>query len=80
MRIEAERERVTVTAVGPGHAVGRIEDAGHTNGDRFLARVEMRRAMHLTLQEQGIDEVLELADEHHPPVQLEVKADLIRDA
>ena len=76
LRVDAERERVPVAPVGGGDAVLFAEDAGEADGDRLLARVEMRRPVDLAAEEERLDEVLEAADEPHPPVQVEVELDV----
>src|SRR5689334_8816514 len=71
LRVHAEGQRVAVPAIGPRRAVLRLEHGAHPRRHRLLPRVEMRRAVHLALQEQRLHRVLEAADQQHPPVELE---------
>ena len=47
LRVDAERERMAVAAVGRTDAIAILEHARHADGDRLLARVEMRHAVDL---------------------------------
>ncbi len=47
LRVDAERERVPVAAVGRRDAVAVLEHAREADRDRLLARVEVRRPVDL---------------------------------
>jgi hypothetical protein len=76
LRVDAQRERVTVAAVGGRHPVALLEQACNAGRHRLLPRIQMRRAVDLALQEERLHKVLEAADEEHltvdPRVALEV--------
>ena len=55
-----------VAAVGPCDRVVRLERRADADGDGLLPRGQMRRPVHLALQEQALDLVLEQADREHP--------------
>src|SRR4029079_13633331 len=80
LRIDPECERMTVAAVGRGDAVAVLEQARDAGGDRFLAGVEMRRAVDLAGEEERLDEILEAADEQHLPVQTRVELVVVEGA
>src|SRR5439155_26630507 len=52
LRIDAERQRVTVTAVRRRNTVALLQQAGDAGRNRLLSRIEMRRPVDLALQEQ----------------------------
>ena len=68
-RIDAERERRTVPAVGRGDLVAGPQRGAHADGDGLLALVEVRRALDLVAHEEAEDGVLEEADPQHRQVQ-----------
>ena len=70
--IGALRQGVPVAAVGPGHVVVRLERRADAHRDGLLPGGQVRRAVHLALQEQAVDLLLEAADEAHPAVAIEV--------
>jgi hypothetical protein len=80
LRIDADRERVPVPAVGPGHAVLGLQHRADPDGAGLLARVEVRRSVHLTSLEERLDRVLEAADQQHAAVQLERQLGRVVDA
>src|SRR5205823_8019105 len=45
---------------------------------RLLAGAEMRRPVHVPLEEERLDAVLESADQRHPPVEAEVELGALR--
>ena len=71
LRLEAERKCVTVAAVRACHAVVARQQARNPDLDRLLTRAEMRRAVHVPLEEEGLDEVLEATDHEHATVEVE---------
>src|SRR5205814_9440101 len=71
LRLNTERQRVTVAAIGTRRPVLRLEHRADAGGHRLLPRVEVRCAVHLPLQEERLDGVLEAADQEHPPVERE---------
>ena len=73
LRLEPEREGMTVSAIRARHAVIAGEQAGNPDLDRFLTRAEMGGAVHVTLEEERLDEVLEAADHEHATVEVEVE-------
>ena len=70
--ISSLRERVPVSAVGPGHVVVRLERRANPDGDSLLPRGQMRGPVHLSLQKQALDVLLETPDEAHAAVAIEV--------
>src|SRR5581483_5426609 len=61
-------------------AVAIFEQARDAGRDRLLSRVQMRRAVHLALQEQRLDELLEAADQVHLPVNARVQLEVAEHA
>jgi len=78
LRVDADRERVAVAAVGPRHEVGICEGASDPGRVGFLADVQMRCAVHLRFHEQGLHELFKAPDERHPTVQLHVQSRFLR--
>ena len=76
LRIDAERQRVPVAAVGRGDAVAILEDARDADRNGLLARVEVRRPVDLAAEEERLDQILEAADQDHRPVEPEVELGL----
>ena len=64
---------MAVPAVGAGDAVVLAEHARDADGDRLLAAVEVRGAVHLAAQEQRLDRLLEAADPQHRAVGVAVE-------
>ena len=71
LRRGSDGERVAVAAVGARDAVVGGEHAADARRRRLLAVVEMRRAVHLALQEERVDRFLEAPDQAHPAVERE---------
>src|SRR5438067_950367 len=71
LRLNTQRERMAVAAVGPGHPVLRLQHRAHAHRHRLLPRVQVRGAVHLALEEQVLHRVLEAPDQQHPAVELE---------
>ena len=71
LRLDAERERVAVAAVGAGDAVLLLEHRADPGGHGLLTRVEVRGAVDVALLEERLDAVLEAADQQHAPVERE---------
>ena len=67
-------ERVAVAAVGAADVVVGLERHADADRDRLLAGGEVRGAVDLAPQEEAVDRLLELADQQHPPVGVEVGA------
>ena len=65
-----------MAAVGAGHVVIGLERHADADGDRLLPGVQVRRAVDLAAQEQAMHRCLELADQQHPRVRVEVRAGL----
>src|SRR5215470_3358256 len=59
--------------------VALLEDARHPGRDRLLPGVEVRRPVDLAGEEERLDEVLEAADEQHPPVEVLVQLEVVED-
>ena len=74
--VDPEGQRVPVPAVRPGHAIGVRQNAAHADRPRLLAGVQVRRAVHFALLKQGLDRVLEAADERHALIQLQPQVDI----
>jgi hypothetical protein len=72
LRIGALRQGMPVAAVGAGHVVVRLERRAYAHRDGLLPGGQVRRAVHLALQEQALDLLLEPANEAHPAVAIEV--------
>src|SRR5439155_26438031 len=53
------------------------EQASDTDLGCLLAGAEVRRPVHEALQEERLDELLEPADDEHPPVEVEVERGLL---
>jgi hypothetical protein len=70
--VRALRERVPMPAVGAGHVVVRLERRADAHRHGLLAGGQVRRTMHLALQEQPLDLLLEAPDEAHTAVPIEV--------
>jgi hypothetical protein len=63
---------VAVAAVGAGDVVVRLQRRADTDRNGFLAGRQVRRAVHLALQEEAVNLLLEAPDQAHPAVALEV--------
>ena len=70
--VRSLRERVPVAAVGASHVVVGLERRADPDGNGLLARGQVRGAVHLPLEEQALDVLLEAADEPHAAVAIEV--------
>ena len=67
-------QRVAVTAIRAGDPVVVVERHADADGDGLLAGVEMGRPVDLTAEKQAVHGSLELPDQEHPPVRLQVRA------
>jgi hypothetical protein len=66
LRVGALGERVPVSPVGAGHVIMGLEREADADRHGLLARRQVGRAVYLALEEQAVDLLLELADQHHP--------------
>ena len=73
LRVDAERERVPVAAVGRGDAIAILEDARDSDRNRLLPGIEVRRPVDLAAKEERLDQILEAPDQDHRPVEAEVE-------
>ena len=80
LRVDAERERVAVSAVRRRDPVALLEDARDAGRDRFLPGVQVRRPVDLAREEERLDELLEAPDEEHPTVDPRVQVEVVEDA
>ena len=66
-------QRMAVAAEGGGDEVPRLQRRADAHGRRLLALALVDRAGHRALQEQELHPFLELADQDHPPVEVQEK-------
>ena len=76
LRVDAERERMPVAAVGRGDAIAILEDARNPDRDRLLPGIEMRRPVDLAAEEERLDQILESADQDHRSIETEIELGL----
>ena len=66
-RVCAERQRVTVTAIGAGDHVVGVGRSCDADRDGLLATAQMRAAAHHAIGEQALDAPFDRADFNHAP-------------